>query len=453
MSNNSPRAVFGSSLTAMLVTAGCSVGLGNIWRFPYLVGEGGGAAFIIIYLLAVIFIGHPIMLAEFAVGRSTHKNAVGAYSVKDKRWGLLGYNGVFIAFVIMGFYFVVAGWTIEYMVNSADGAFTGFTSADEYTGFFSNYVSGVWTPLIYTWIFILISHSVIALGVQKGIERATKVLMPALFIILIVLAITSIRMPNSEVGLKYLFVPDFSKVTSRTIINAVGQVFFSLSVGMGCLTTYASYFSDKTDIRKTATQLTIVDTIVALLASVIILPAVFSVGIEPTSGPSLVFITLPGIFNTLPFPELVSTIFFMLLFIAALTSTISLHEVVTAYLIEERKMTRVKAVSMVSAATVVMATLASLSLGVLSEFKIFGYVIFDLFDALTSNLLLPMGGVMICVYASWILGDRFMHAQLSNESRHSDTIVAINIFLLRYVSPVAVFILFLDGIGVFKMFR
>ncbi|MFR9661192.1 MAG: sodium-dependent transporter [Rikenellaceae bacterium] len=450
MSEPSNKAVFASGLTALLVTAGSSVGLGNIWRFPYLVGEGGGGAFLIIYLLAVIFIGHPIMLAEFAVGRSTHLNPVGAYSVHKKRWGLLGFNGVLAAFLVMGFYLVVSGWTLEYVVVAVAGEFASAASSADYGAHFEAFVSHPYRPLIYAWIFLVISHIIIAMGVEKGLERVAKVLMPALFVMLVILAIASLMMPGSIEGLKYLFIPDFSKVTPRVVLDAVGQLFFSLSLAMGPLITFASYFRDETDLRQTATRLTLLDTGVAILASVIILPAVFSVGIEPSSGPSLVFITLPSILNTLPFSQFLSIVFFALLFVAALTSTLSVHEVVTLYLSEEFKMTRKKAVRLASASVSVLATLSALSFSVLSEHKIFGLGFFDLLDSITSHLLMPLGGVLNCIYVGWVMERSFIEGQLRRKVNNNDFFIRANIVLLRYICPVAIFIIFLDGVGVFS---
>lgn len=436
----------------MLVAAGSSVGLGNIWRFPYLVGEGGGAAFIIVYLLAVIFIGHPIVLGEFVIGRSSRKNIFGATAQHGKGWSLLGVNSVLIAFLIPCFYLVVAGWTLKYVVSSASGAFVGFTTAAEYEGLFTSFVSGCWIPIICTLLFAVINYVVIAMGVQKGIERVSKFLMPTLFVLLVILAITSLTMPNSIEGLKYLFVPDFSKLTPRVVLDAIGQVFFSLSIGHGCLATYASYFSDELDLRKTARQLAFVDTGVALLAAVIILPAVFSVGIEPSAGPSLVFITLPSIFNSLPFSTLISTLFFALLFIAALTSTLSMYEVVTAFLSEEFHLSRRKAMAINSIGVAAFAVLSSLSFGLLSEVRIFGGSIFDLFSDLTAQILLPIGGILTSLYAAWALDEKLVRGQLNCYGERVSPSVSFTLFMLKYICPATIFVIFLDGLGVLRIF-
>ena len=340
MHHKESRATLGGKLSAVLVAAGSSVGLGNIWRFPYVAGENGGGAFLIIYVLCVLLLGLPLMIAEFTVGRASHRNAVGAYRALNPRWSFLGYNGVLAAFLILGFYFVVSGWTAEYMIHSVTGSFARVSAAGEYKDIFETFISNPWRPVLYTCLFVLATHFVIALGVQKGIERSAKILMPLLLLILIVLSIHSLLMPGGEAGLKFLFAPDFSKVTPSTVLVALGQAFFSLSIGIGTMVTYASYFKPDTNLRHTALNVTILDTLVAVLAGVVIFPAVFSAGIEPTSGRALVFITLPSIFNSMPLSMVWSSIFFLLLAVAALTSTISLHEVVTVYLHEEWHLSR-----------------------------------------------------------------------------------------------------------------
>ena len=260
------RATLGGKLSAVLVAAGSSVGLGNIWRFPYVAGDNGGGAFLAIYILCVLILGLPLMIAEFSVSRASHRNAVGAYRMLAPKWSFLGYNGVLAAFLILGFYFVVAGWTAEYMVHSVTGELARYSTAEEYTDIFERFIGNPWRPLLYTALFIAATHFVIALGVQKGIERSAKVLMPLLFFILIALAIHSLLMPNGTEGLRFFLKPDFSKITAATVLTALGQAFFSLSIGIGTMVTYASYFKPETNLRHTALNVTILDTLVALLA-------------------------------------------------------------------------------------------------------------------------------------------------------------------------------------------
>lgn len=443
------RATLGGKLSAVLVAAGSSVGLGNIWRFPYVAGDNGGGAFLLIYIGCVLLLGLPIMLAEFAVGRTTRRNAVGAYHALDRRWSFIGYNSVLAAFLILGFYFVVSGWTAEYTVHSLTGELASLSTAEEYAAQFEGFISNPWRPLLYTLLFILATHAVIALGVQKGIERSAKVLMPLLFIILIALSIHSLLMPGAAEGMRFLFRPDFSKVTASTLLTALGQAFFSLSIGIGTMVTYASYFKPDTNLRHTALNVTILDTLVAVLAGVVIFPAVFSAGIEPSSGPSLVFITLPGIFNGMPLSMVWSTVFFLLLVVAALTSTISLHEVITAYLHEEWHLSRRSAAWLTTLSTAALATLASLSLGLLGGWRICGLTLFDALDFATANILLPLGGLFTCIFVGWKLDPERFREQLSNHGTLRCRIHGLLIFLLRWVCPVILLLVFLDNLGLY----
>ena len=443
------RVTLGGKLSAVLVAAGSSVGLGNIWRFPYVAGDNGGGVFLLIYIGCVLLLGLPIMLAEFAVGRTTRRNAVGAYHALDRRWSFIGYNSVLAAFLILGFYFVVSGWTAEYTVHSLTGELASLSTAEEYAAQFEGFISNPWRPLLYTLLFILATHAVIALGVQKGIERSAKVLMPLLFIILIALSIHSLLMPGAAEGMRFLFRPDFSKVTASTLLTALGQAFFSLSVGIGTMVTYASYFKPETNLRHTALNVTLLDTLVAVLAGVVIFPAVFTAGIAPSSGPSLVFITLPGIFNGMPLSMVWSTVFFLLLVVAALTSTISLHEVITAYLHEEWHLSRRSAAWLTTLSTAALATLASLSLGLLGGWRICGLTLFDALDVATANILLPLGGLFTCIFVGWKLDPERFREQLSNHGTLRCRIHGLLIFLLRWVCPVILLLVFLDNLGLY----
>ena len=443
------RATLGGKLSAVLVAAGSSVGLGNIWRFPYVAGDNGGGAFLLIYIGCVLLLGLPVMIAEFSIGRASRRNAVGAYRALNPRWSFLGYNGVLAAFLILGFYFVVSGWTAEYTVHSLTGELASLSTAEEYAAQFEGFISNPWRPLLYTLLFILATHAVIALGVQKGIERSAKVLMPLLFIILIALSIHSLLMPGAAEGMRFLFRPDFSKVTASTLLTALGQAFFSLSVGIGTMVTYASYFKPETNLRHTALNVTLLDTLVAVLAGVVIFPAVFTAGIAPSSGPSLVFITLPGIFNGMPLSMVWSTVFFLLLVVAALTSTISLHEVITAYLHEEWHLSRRSAAWLTTLSTAALATLASLSLGLLGGWRICGLTLFDALDFATANILLPLGGLFTCIFVGWKLDPERFREQLSNHGTLRCRIHGLLIFLLRWVCPVILLLVFLDNLGLY----
>ena len=447
--NKESRATLGGKLSAVLVAAGSSVGLGNIWRFPYVAGDNGGGAFLLVYILCVALLGLPLMIAEFTVGRASHRNAVGAFRALDRRWSLLGYNGVLAAFLILGFYFVVSGWTAEYVVHSLSGDLARHASAAEYRTLFEEFIRNPWRPLLYTSIFVLATHFIIALGVQKGIERSAKMLMPLLFLFLVTLAVHSVLLPRGGEGLRFFFRPDFSKITASSILVALGQAFFSLSIGIGTMVTYASYFKPETDLRRTALNVTLLDTLVAVLAGVVIFPAVFHAGIAPASGPSLVFITLPGIFNDMPWSMVWSSLFFLLLVVAALTSTISLHEVVTAYIHEEWHLSRRAAAWTTTASTLALAAAASLSLGVWNGWQPFGMNLFDLLDYVTANIMLPVGGLATSLFVGWRLDRTILRDELTNRGTLTFRIGRLFVFLLRYLCPAVLLAVFLDNLGLF----
>ncbi|MEG2332920.1 MAG: sodium-dependent transporter, partial [Bacteroides sp.] len=390
------RANFGSKLGVILASAGSAVGLGNVWRFPYETGNYGGAAFIIIYLGCVILLGLPIMVAEFIIGRRSRTNTAGAYQVlaPGTHWRWIGRMGVLAGFLILCYYAVVAGWTLEFVVEAVTNNFAGKTPAD-FVASFDQFSTNAWRPVIWLVLFLLITHFIIIQGVEKGIEKSSKIMMPMLFILILVLVACSVTLPGAGKGIEFLLKPDWSKVTGNVFLGAMGQAFFSLSLGLGCLCTYASYFGKDTNLTRTALSVGVIDTFVAILAGFIIFPAAFSVGIKPDAGPGLIFITLPNVFQQAfsgapVVAYIFSVLFYVLLALAALTSTISLHEVATAYLHDEFKLTRKKAAWMVTSSCIVLGTLCSLSLGVLNGARLFGLNIFDLFDFVTAKLMLPL---------------------------------------------------------------
>lgn len=446
MSTN--RVTFGSKIGVILATVGCAVGLGNIWRFPYMLGSNGGAAFLLVYLLCILLLGLPVMITEFFIGRHTNRNAAGAFKelAPGTKWSLIGYNGVLAAFLILGFYSVVAGWTLEYILQAFSGSLSDKTATDFATDF-NNFSIGLIRPIIWTVTFIVLTHVIIISGVKSGIERASKIMMPLLFLFLLILAIRSVTLPNASEGLTFLFQPDFSKINSSVILSAMGQAFFSLSIGMGCLITYASYFKKETNLQTTALQVTILDTLVALLAGIMIFPAVFSFGITPTAGPELVFITLPNVFAQLPMGSVWSAIFFILLALAALTSTISMHEVATAYVHEEHKMSRNKAAWVVSAGAIILGVLSSLSFGVLKDFTIGGMIFFDFLDYLTAKIMLPLGGMLICIFAGTRVERKVIKAELTNEGTIPFYFFNTYAFFMKYVAPIAIGLIFLHELG------
>ena len=442
------RATFGSKIGVILATVGCAVGLGNIWRFPYMLGENGGAAFLLVYISCILFLGIPVMITEFFIGRYSRKNAAGAFKVMapGTKWSVIGYNGVAAAFLILGYYAVVSGWTLEYIVQAFSGSLEGKNAtdfADEFTAF----STGVFRPILWTVVFIALTHIIIVSGVKEGIERASKVMMPMLFLILIALCVRSITLPGASEGLTFLFNPDFSKIDSSVVLSAMGQAFFSLSIGMGCLITYASYFGKQTNLQTTALQVTILDTLVAVLAGVMIFPAVFSFGIEPTTGPELVFITLPNVFEQLPFGNIWSFVFFVLLALAALTSTISLHEVSTAYVHEEYHVSRKKAAIIVSVGVTIVGILCSLSMGVLSSYTLFGLNFFNLLDFVTAKIMLPLGGMMICIFTAKRVDKLLLKEEVTNHGTIRFYFFSTYVFFVKYIAPIAIGLIFLNELG------
>lgn len=447
------RATFGSKIGVILATVGCAVGLGNIWRFPYMLGENGGAAFLLVYISCILFLGIPVMITEFFIGRYSRKNAAGAFKVMapGTKWSVIGYNGVAAAFLILGYYAVVSGWTLEYIVQAFSGSLEGKNAtdfADEFTAF----STGVFRPILWTVVFIALTHIIIVSGVKEGIERASKVMMPMLFLILIALCIRSITLPGASEGLTFLFNPDFSKIDSSVVLSAMGQAFFSLSIGMGCLITYASYFGKQTNLQTTALQVTILDTLVAVLAGVMIFPAVFSFGIEPTTGPELVFITLPNVFEQLPFGNIWSFVFFVLLALAALTSTISLHEVSTAYVHEEYHVSRKKAAIIVSVGVTIVGILCSLSMGVLSSYTLFGLNFFNLLDFVTAKIMLPLGGMMICIFTAKRVDKLLLKEEVTNHGTIRFYFFSTYVFFVKYIAPIGIGLIFFNELGLLKWF-
>lgn len=444
------RVTFGSKLGVILATVGCAVGLGSIWRFPYMLGASGGAAFLLVYVFFMVFVGMPVMMTEFFIGRYSRSNAVGAFKklAPGTKWTWVGYIGVLVAFLILSYYSVISGWTLEYVWQSVSGElFANTESENAFKEGFNNFSSDVFRPIFWTAVFVGLTHFVIVSGVEKGIERASKIMMPLLFIILVVMCIRSVTLPNAMEGLEYLFKPDFNKLDSNTILNALGQAFFSLSLGMGALITYSSYFGKDTDMRATVCQVTIINTLVAVLAGIMIFPAAFSFGIAPTEGASLVFITLPRVFENLPLSVVWSLVFYILLAMAALTSTISLHEVATAYVNEEFNIPRKKAAILVSFAVLFVGVFCSLSFGVMKDFTIAGLTFFDALDYLTAKIMLPISGVLICLFVGIRIDKKILRNELSNNGKFKFRLFSTYVFFMKYVAPVAIGIVFLNELG------
>jgi len=437
------RENWGSKLGFIMAAAGSAVGLGNIWKFPYTAGSNGGGAFVIIYLVFVILIGFSVMLTEFAVGRRNNLAAVGAFKSVDKRWTFAGVLGVLSGFLIMGFYPVVGGWALAYVFKVFGGLLTAKEAiGDVFGGFITNPIQ----PLLWMLAYLLLNVVIVSKGIASGIEKAGKVLMPVLFGILILISIKGLTLPNAMEGVKFLFKPDFSMVTGATVLAALGQAFFSLSLGMGCMITYGSYLNKQENLAQNAAIVTAMDTGVALLAGLAMFPAMFSFGMEPAAGPGLVFVVVPSLFAEMGGAgTFFAALFFVALTVAALTSSVSLLEVVVAYLIDEKKFDRVKAVLVSASVMALMSVLASLSLGGLGP-TIFGKGAFDVFDLLTDKIFLAIGGMLLCVFAGWRLDKEELRAEITNEGKIKFGLFEFWYALVKYVIPVTVFLVAFSGI-------
>jgi len=438
------RENWGSRIGFLMAAAGSAVGLGNIWRFPYMTGENGGGAFIIIYLFFVLVVGLSVMVAEFAVGRRTQQSAVGAYKSISNKWTFAGVLGVLSGFFIMGFYPVVGGWAIAYIFKS----FSGLLAAPEAIGdVFGGFITSPTQPIIWFLIFLAMNTLIVAKGIAGGIEKAGKILMPTLFVLLILIAMRSMTLPGAGAGLEFLFKPDFSKVTGATFLAALGQAFFSLSLGMGCMITYGSYLNKSENLHSNALMVTLMDTGVALLAGLAIFPALFAFGMEPAAGPGLVFVVVPQIFAAMGgLGTVFSAIFFIALTVAALTSSVSLMEVVVAYMIDSRGMERKPAVYLTSAIMVVTGLLSSLSLGVMSGVTFLGVGAFDFFDILTDKIFLAIGGMILAIFCGWVLKKEDLEDELTNGGTIKFGLFNVWYALIKYVIPVAVAVVAVSGI-------
>lgn len=447
------RASFSSKLGVVLATAGSAVGLGNIWRFPYMTGQNGGAVFIMIYVICVLLLGIPCMISEFIIGRHGQANTARSFRKLSggTPWMFIGYMGVLTGFLISSYYAVVSGWCLEYMWASLLGKLHG--DPDYINAYFTTFSQDPVKPVFWTLIILLATYLIVENGVRDGIERASKLMMPLLFILLLLIVVASCMLPNADKGIEFLFKPDTTKLTGDVFLGALGQSFYSMSIAMGCICTYASYFSQNTNLLKSATQIGVIDFLVAILAGLVIFPAAFSVGVNPDSGPSLIFITLPNVFQQAfsSFPTLgyfISLLFYALLSMAALTSLISLHEVSTAFLEEEVGTTRKYAAATVTIATMILGAVCSLSLGAMSKHQLFGMTIFDLFDFVTGQLFLPIVGFLTCIFIGWFVPHKLVRDEFTNKGTlRNVTMFHFYIFLVKYVCPVCILFIFLHQLG------
>ena len=447
MEINNKRDSFGSKIGIISAAAGSAIGLGNIYRFPCELGDNGGAAFLLIYLAIVILLGIPVMLSEFVIGRRSQSNTVGAFQklVPKSGWSIVGYMGVLCGFLIFSFYSTVSGWTLEYILKAITNSFRGKDLATIEQEFIDFHNMG-WRNVLWQAAFIFLTGYVVFKGVKDGIEKYAKILMPLLFVILIILGIRSITLPGAKEGLVFLFKPDFSKITGDVLVGALGQGFFSLSLGMGVLITYGSYIKKNDNLTSTAFSVVFADTLIALLAGIVIFPAAFSFGVKPTAGMGLVFNTIPMIFNQMHSGYFFCVIFFVLLAIAALTSTISLLEVVVAFIMEQHHIKREWATVIACCITMLVGTFASLSLMENSPFAKNGYTVFGMMDFLSSNILLPLGGLLIVIFTGWKLGKSQFFDEVTNGGALKSPLKAIIFFIIRYLAPLAILVVFISGL-------
>jgi len=446
------RGNFGSRLGVVLATAGSAVGLGNVWRFPYMTGENGGAAFILLYIACILVLGIPGMLSEFIVGRHAQSNAARAYDKlsNGRPWKLVGHLGILTSTIILGFYAVVAGWCLQYLFASIAGQVNG--DAEYVKNYFVTFSSDPLKPVLWGIGFVLITHLVVVRGVRAGIERASKVLMPVLLFLLVIIVIASCALPGAMEGVRFLFMPDFSKLSSGVFLEALGQAFFSLSLGTACLCTYASYFSKDTNLLYSAGQIAALDTVIAILSGLMIFPAAASVGISPDSGPSLIFITLPNVFqqafSVVPVVGyVISIMFYALLVFAALTSTISMHEIGTAFFTEELQLPRRKSAWVLTIVASVICIFCALSVGA-CDLKVLGLSLMDFCDRLTANFMLPLGGMLACLFVGWYIPKTTAYDEFTNQGSLSGRLFGFYLFAVRYVCPICIMLVFLHQLGV-----
>ncbi|MGL4337244.1 MAG: sodium-dependent transporter [Turicibacter sp.] len=439
---------FGSKLGVIAAASGSAIGLGNVWRFPYITGENGGAAFLIIYLACIVLVGLVVMLAEFVIGRHSQSNAIGSFKkiAPKTPWFLTGWMGLISAVLILSFYSCVAGWCLHYLILMISNTFAG-ASPDAIGGMFGEFISG-YSPIFYQVIILIITASIVYLGVKNGIEKMSKILMPLLLVILVVLAGRSLTLPGAMEGVSFLFKPDWSAINAQSIFIALGHSFFTLSLGMGVMLTYGSYINKKENLGSTVVAISIADTVVALLAGLAVFPAVFAFGLAPSEGPGLVFAALPNVFNHIPFGNMFGALFFALLAIAAITSTISLLEVIVAYLEEEVKISRKRATILSTGVIAITGALCSLSnTPLLSDVKIFGWTMFDFADKITANYLMPIGGLIIVIFVGWCMKKSDIENELLLDGKkpwYSDVFMV----LVKFVTPVLIAVVFLNQLGI-----
>ena len=447
------RDAFTSTFGVLAATLGSAVGLGNIWKFPSLTGANGGAGFLVVYLLATLLVGLPVMMAETMLGRAARANTITAFErlspPRQGYWTIIGWMGCAAAVLILAFYSEVAGWVYAYVFKSMVGEIA--TTDPKVAGSaFGALISDPFSSLLWQWVVLGVTGSIIMLGVSKGIEAVTRKLMPLLFILLLVLCVRSLTLPAAAEGLAFLFAPDLSKITPAVLLTALGLSFFKLSIGMGTMLTYGSYFRDDQNIPATTTRVMLADLTVSLLAGIAIFPAVFSFGFEPSAGPSLVFMTIPAVFTSMPGGAIFMTLFFILTAIASVGAMLSILEVPAAILTERFGLQRKTAALCTIAIVGLFGVPAALSNSVAADLKLFGMNAFDLFDFISSNLLMPVGGILICLFVGWVYGLPQLEKQLSNDGTiDNKPLIRVLFFTVRYITPVSIAVVLLHGLKLF----
>lgn len=432
----------------MMAVVGSAVGLGNIWRFPYLAGVNGGAAFLLLYLFLILAVGLPLILSEFILGRASRRGAVGAfrYLAPKTKWYLVGYMGVTAGFCILGFYSVIAGWSLRFLFDAVLNAHAG-QSYEEIAAGFRAFRNSGWQPILLSGVFLGLTAVVILKGVEKGVERWNKILMPLLLGILLVLCVNSFTLDGFREGMTFLFRPDFSKITANTVLDAMGQVFFTLSLGMGVMITYSSYVTKSENMLRSKGIVTLIDTSIAIISGIAIFPAVFTFGISPTQGPDLIFLTLPNVFAKMTGGQYVGILFFLLISIAALTSMVSIFEMMTNYLMEEFQLKRRRAVVWLLCALFFVSSLCALSQVEGSRLMIGKYNVFDFLDMLSSNYLMTIGGLLIVIFAGWRLSPKRFRKTFTSDGRYNNRIYPLFRFVIRFIAPIAVALIFLSKLN------
>ncbi|KAF0824733.1 sodium-dependent transporter [Cytobacillus firmus] len=436
-----------SKIGFILASAGSAIGLGAIWKLPYVTGTSGGGAFILLFLLFSLLIGFPLLLAEFMIGRSTGKEAISAYKdiAPGTKWHWIGYLGVFTCFLLLSFYSVIGGWILKYIVYGVTGSMNG---AGNYEELFGTAVSDSVSVVAAQGVFLLITVLVVAKGIQKGIEQVSKIMMPALFLLFIILIARSLTLDNAMEGVSFFLKPDFSNLTSETVLYAMGQSFFSLSVGVSVMVTYSSYLSKNENLMQPAFSVVGMNLFISVLAGLAIFPAVFSLGFEPAAGPGLLFIVLPSVFDQILFGRVFLLFFLALFLFATLTSAFSMLEIVVAALTNKRGSGRSRAAWLTGLVIFIVGVPSALSFSSLSEISIFGKIIFDAADFLVSNILMPVGALLISIFVSYKMKKDLLRNELIQGSKSLSGIFSAWYFLLRYVVPLVIIIVFLDSLQI-----